>query len=344
MNHPAISSETDVIVHQIQPGDTLSAIVKRYYGPMSPPQQQEWIQRIVANNRSARNANTIYAGQLLKLDVPQQYCAAPKGFPHHFSASDDWFITLNNHWATASAAEREVTSLLTPLIMGGTSAKLAALDRTFKNNAPLLREMVENYENYKAGDLTKGQYDYRRRKLVSQLSQKLGPTQWLLNGTSDLSEVLRITRKAGAEPVAPLKQQARKLVSASKLAAAGGIALTAVSPGMACRQIAEAESVEEKSGILIEVVTGAGVSLGVGSAATIAVFLVAGPFGWVASLVIATGAAAAGIVAGKAARHFYEVKGNGIDLVGPSGVATLCSKPAPRRESRPVAPGLSMRI
>ncbi|ROQ21188.1 LysM domain-containing protein [Marinimicrobium koreense] len=344
MNHPAISSETDVIVYQIQPGDTLSAIVKRYYGPMNPQQQQDWIQRIVANNRSAKNANTIYAGQLLKLDVPRQYCAAPKGFPHHLSASDDWFITLNNHWASASPAEREVTSLLTPLIMGGSSAKLAALDRTFKNNAPLLREMVENYESYKAGDLTKGQYDYRRRKLVSQLSQKLGPTQWLLNGTSDLSEVLRITRKAGAESVAPLKQQARKLVSASKLASAGGIVLTAVSLKMACDQIAEAESKAEKSGILVETITATAVGLGAAAGVSIAVAFASTPVGWVASLVIAAGVAAVSYGSGRAARNMYDSLGTPIDLTTATGVSMLCAKKESSTRGRIVAPGLSMRL
>lgn len=204
--------------------------------------------------------------------------------------------------------------------------------------------MVENYESYKSGDLTKGQYDYRRRKLVTQLSQKLGPTQWLLNGTSDLSEVLRISQRARTEPVAPLKQQALKLVRSAKLASAGGIALTAVSLGMACRQIAEAESTEEKNGILVEAVIATGVSLGLGSGAALAVFLIWGPLGWVASLVVAAGAAAAGILAGKSARNFYEIKGQGVDLVGPSGIGTLCSQPETKREPKIVAPGLSMRI
>ncbi|WP_027330662.1 LysM peptidoglycan-binding domain-containing protein [Marinimicrobium agarilyticum] len=344
MNHSVTSPETDTVVHRIRPGDTLSAIVKRYYGPVSPQRQQELIQQIVASNRSAKNASTIYADQLLKLEVPQQYCAAPKGFPHHFSASDDWFITLNDHWTSASPAEREVTSLLTPLIMGGSSAKLAALDRTFKQNAPLLREMVENYESYKGGDLTKGQYDYRRRKLVSQLSQKLGPTQWLLNGTSDLSEVLRISRNAETKPVSPLKQQAKKLANASRLASAGGIVLTAVSLKMACDQIAEAESGKEKSGILVETVTAATVGLGATTGISIAVALAATPVGWVASLVIATGVAAVSYASGRAARHMYDSLGNPVDLSGATGVSALCSNKEKPKSGRLVAPGLSMRL
>jgi LysM repeat protein len=39
MNHPATSAETDTIVHRISPGDTLSAIVKRYYGSVSHQKQ-----------------------------------------------------------------------------------------------------------------------------------------------------------------------------------------------------------------------------------------------------------------------------------------------------------------
>ncbi|MGD8177385.1 LysM peptidoglycan-binding domain-containing protein [Marinimicrobium sp. ARAG 43.8] len=326
MNHSAIPTGTDTIVHRIRPGDTLSAIIKRYYGPVSPQKQQELIQHIVATNRSAKNASTLYADQLLKLEVPQQYCAAPKGFPHHFSASDDWFIMLNDHWTSASPAEREVTSLLTPLIMGGSGAKLAALDRTFKQNAPLLREMVENYESYKGGDLTKGQYDYRRRKLVTQLSQKLGPTQWLLNGTSDLSEVLRISRKAGVEPVAPLKQQASKLVRSAKLASAGGIALTAISLGMACREIANAGSNSKKNQIFVEVAGGLAGGLIAGAGATLALIFMSTPGGWAVSLLVSAGVAAASFATGRLARSAYNAAGNSVDFVGATGVEEVCVK------------------
>jgi hypothetical protein len=339
MTHSAAATKTDTIVHRIRPGDTLSAIIKRYYGSVNPQRQQELIQQIVATNRSAKNASTIYAGQLLKLEVPQQYCASPKGFPHHFSTSDDWFITLNDHWTSASPAEREVTSLLTPLIMGGSSAKLAALDRTFKQNAPLLREMVENYESYKSGDLTKGQYDYRRRKLVGQLSQKLGPTQWLLNGTSDLSEVLRISRST--DPVAPLKQQAKKLVNSAKLASAGGIALTAVSLHLACREISETNTKNKKNDIFVETMGATFGGLVAAAGATAAIVFLATPPGWVASLVVATGVAATSFAAGKALKYVYTTSGRPVNLVGALGVDSLCSKPKPAKRPRTVAPGLS---
>jgi hypothetical protein len=39
MNHPATSVETDTIVYRIRPVDRLNAIVKRYYGSVSPQKQ-----------------------------------------------------------------------------------------------------------------------------------------------------------------------------------------------------------------------------------------------------------------------------------------------------------------
>ncbi|MGD8177440.1 hypothetical protein [Marinimicrobium sp. ARAG 43.8] len=204
--------------------------------------------------------------------------------------------------------------------------------------------MVENYESYKGGDLTKGQYDYRRRKLLTQLSQKLGPTQWLLNGTSDLSEVLRISREAGTKPVFPLNQQARKLANASKLASAGGVILAAVSLKIACDQIAEAESDKEKSGVFVETVTSAAVGLGATTGISIAVAIASTPVGWVASLVIATGVAAVSYASGRAARHMYDSLGNPVDLSGAIGVSALCSNKEKAKSGKLVAPGLSMRL
>lgn len=53
MNHPATSVDTDTIVHRISPGDTLSAIVKRYYGSVSP-QKQPYLVKEAPNDPAIR--------------------------------------------------------------------------------------------------------------------------------------------------------------------------------------------------------------------------------------------------------------------------------------------------
>lgn len=109
MSHPATSTETDTIALRIPLCATLKTVVKRYCGEVSPKKQKGLVQHVVATGHSAEYINTIYANQLMKLDVPKQCCAAPKGFQNHLGALEDWSITLNNHWASASPTEHEVT-------------------------------------------------------------------------------------------------------------------------------------------------------------------------------------------------------------------------------------------
>ncbi|MCK0162746.1 hypothetical protein [Marinobacter sp. S6332] len=47
-------------------------------------------------------------------------------------------------------------STLLPALIGLGSAKMSMIDTTFSTNAPLMREMVTNHENYKAGEKAKG--------------------------------------------------------------------------------------------------------------------------------------------------------------------------------------------
>lgn len=86
----------DTIVYRVQAGDTLGAIIKHYYGSIPPDKQRAVIIRIQANNPDIKNPDRIYRDQLIRLEVPAQYCPAPLGFPYHFETADanrEWFIT-----------------------------------------------------------------------------------------------------------------------------------------------------------------------------------------------------------------------------------------------------------
>ncbi len=61
----------DTILYDVSTGDSLSAIIKKYYGNISPQQQQKIINTIMQENTELTNPNTIYPGQTLVIDIPQ---------------------------------------------------------------------------------------------------------------------------------------------------------------------------------------------------------------------------------------------------------------------------------
>lgn len=90
----------DTIVYRVKADDSLGAIIKHYYGNIPPDRQQAIIKLIQANNPDIKNPDRIYPNQLIKLEVPAQYCPAPSVFPYHFTASDadqEWFSFLQRN-------------------------------------------------------------------------------------------------------------------------------------------------------------------------------------------------------------------------------------------------------
>ncbi len=76
------SQSLDTIAYQVKPGDSLSAIIKQYYGSLPIQERQALIRKVQADNPGIKNSNLLHPNQLIKLDVPQQYCAAPPGYPY----------------------------------------------------------------------------------------------------------------------------------------------------------------------------------------------------------------------------------------------------------------------
>ncbi|MGQ9425214.1 LysM peptidoglycan-binding domain-containing protein [Gilvimarinus sp. F26214L] len=337
MSTISMKEPTDVVAYSVKAGDTLSAIVHRYYGAVSPPRRQEIIRSIQAANPTVKNPNFIRPGQLIKLEVPAQYCPIPD---RPVYSLEDWFPTLERDWSASSPEERGLQIGLAKLTLGAGSANLSAIDRTFKGASPLLSEMVENYEEYKRGGITKGRYDYQRSKVLKQLTKRLGPTNFLVNGTRSPNEVLRISRKSGTAPTQPITQQITKMKRVSKIASRGGVALSVVGLGIACHEISQTDDVGMKNEILVESLGGLGGGLIYGLGAAIAIALMATPLGWVGTLVIGVGGALAGYAGGKVATQLYDASGRKIDLSGNLGVSTLCA-PGNFENLRASAPKLS---
>ena len=106
------TSNYDTIFHPIRSGDSLNAIIRRYYGTVSQSQQNDIIARILADNPDIKNPHLIYPGQALMLDIPQLYCAAP-GLPQKnltISANKSDIKPLQQQWQKATPQEKGLLS------------------------------------------------------------------------------------------------------------------------------------------------------------------------------------------------------------------------------------------
>lgn len=194
---PDYTQNFDTLLYRVRPGDSLSKILYRYHTGVNKAQLSLLIQQVQADNPFITDPDRIKPDQLISLKIPQQYCSAPtpgRRLPTIRTESQHWVSELEHTWDKSTREERDLLSTLLPAFIGLGSAKMSMIDTTFSTNAPLLREMAGNYEAYKAGRKSKGQYDYQRRKLVGQLTTNLGPTNLILNGGQKPTEVLRISK------------------------------------------------------------------------------------------------------------------------------------------------------
>jgi len=320
----------DAIAYEVQPADNLHSIVFRYYGSMSQNKVRFLADQVLQANPHILTPNSLRAGKLIQLPVPRNYCAAPKGFPFHSPAFEEiadspWFRHLNHSWEKAAPEERAFLHRASPFLLGTGTAALTTLNTTFKTNVPLVGEIAGYYEAFQSGDLTRNQYDYRRRKTLAQLSDNLGPTQRLIHGDRKPGEVIRINRRSGVVPTANIDRQVRRMTDLSKVASRGGVALSVVGLGIACHEISQTSSRDRQNEILVEsaggVVGGVLYSVGAG----IGLAMMATPVGWVGGLVIGVGGALAGYAGSKGTRKIYDLSGRRIDFVEGLGVTNACS-------------------
>lgn len=107
-------------------------------------------------------------------------------------------------------------------------------------------------------------------------------------------------------------------------ASRGGVALSVVGLGIACNQIAHAGTTQKKNEIFVESMGGLIGGLAFAGTATITLFFVATPVGWVAALAIGAGGALAGYGGGEIAKGLYDRNGMRVDFANNLGVSSLC--------------------
>jgi len=319
-----LSKNNDTIFYHVRSGDSISKIIQRYYGPIPAQQRNTIISQIQADNPSLKNPNKIQPNQLLQISIPPQYCSvdSTRGRTPTLRVDPQLIKPLQLQWQRATPKERKMLSTLTPLMLGTGAASMTMLKQTFNANKPLMVEMVKNYETYKAEGITKGQYDYQRKKIITNFNQRMGPLTRVLNSTRTQSEALRISRTKGRVPTKNITQQIGRMGKVAKYAAVGGAVLTAASLGIACGNIANTDSKLEKNQIFVESMGG----LVGGALATATILFFLSPAGWVAALVIGVGGAAGGFISGVGLRRLYTAEFNTFDLTSMTRVNQLCKK------------------
>ncbi len=317
-----IQNRTDLntVIYQVSPGDNLSRIIQRYYGNISPQKQKSLIQQIMLDNPNIKQAHLIYSGQQLQLNVPSLY--APYPAPVITEVDSPTLKTLSDNLEQAPPAEKKLQSALAPILLGSGATGMTLIKQTFSSNTPLLSEIADNYNAYKADNISKGQYDYRRKKMIQQLNTKLGPLQRLLNGHQPLGEVLRISRKKDTAPNHVMHQQAKQMSTLAKAASRGSVVLSAVGLGVACHQMANTDNAQKKNEIMVESLGGllGGAVLG----AIVTVVFIGTPVGWVAALAIGVGSVATSYGFGVGAKKAYTKFGSHIDFATLTHANELC--------------------
>lgn len=307
----------------VRPGDDLTSIVTRRYPSLPTNQREGQIKAILVDNPWITNSRRLTSGKLIFLD----------GQPNTRPASElQWLGYLNAVRERAEPRARSVVDALTPsalnIAAGGLTGAALGLDtvrHSFESNKATVRSIAESYNAYKNGNLTKGQYDFRRRKLIASLKAKLGPLDHSLFGSTPANKILRIDRGAKL-PTRTLMEYVRKMDAVARYARHGGVALAGIDLGLACYQIGGEATQREKNETLVESLGALGGGMVYGFGVTLFVGISATPIGWVAALILAGGGIASGIVGSKVAVFGYRTFAPGVDVVGLTRIDRLCSR------------------
>lgn len=182
------------------------------------------------------------------------------------------------------------------------------------------------YAQYKAGVLSKGQYDYQRGKLLKQFAQLTGPVERLLLKGKTALEAIRINRSKAIPATQTIASHVTRLNQLSRLAKGGGVVLAGVGMAGACGQIGATQNRQEKNEIFFETLGGT-LSSGLTGYA-IGLMFIGTPVGWGLALVLASTTMAAGLAGGWIIKERYKALynkfGDPIDLVSVTGIDALC--------------------
>lgn len=302
--------------YPVQPGDALPALIESIYGSApSSSHYGEVVRALQTLNPHLDMGRPLQPGVVLRLsDCVPAY--VPGGMRPLWLESVPDPSERRSLWALAWAQHSDL--LLAPggVALGATSTLMSP------GNLDVLRRIGDDYALYKRGQLTKGQYDHRRRAAIQTFASNVGPAErWLFQGART-QEAMRIARRGGVPYDLHLQQHLGNLRALSRLTRFGGIVLGGVGVTAACLQIAHAADAREKNEIFVETVASSVVGTGFGI--LVGLVLISNPVGWGTAVALAIGSAAISSLSGWGAKVFYTLKGAQVDLVSGSGVGELC--------------------
>lgn len=307
-------------LYAVRRGDSLLAIIRDQYG-LYGSGAKPVLDKLLRNNPDITNPNLIYPGQLLLLRFP--WDAPDTSLP----VLNDLVYTKQT-WRQASRGEQESMADMTHvyralgLTLTGTSTPLSATNALLQSNIKPLEEIAEAYGDYRAGKITKGQYDYARRKRITAFRNNIGSGERLLFGNKRANQVLRMRPGGGIRATQPMLAQVGRLSKISKYAARGGIILTGVSLAASCHQISHTPDSVERNKIAVEAI--AGTAAGFLTGIAVSVFLVSNPVGWGVAVAIGVGSAATGYFAGQAAGTIYDQNFRHVPVVETLFIDRIC--------------------
>lgn len=192
-----------------------------------------------------------------------------------------------------------------------------------RGNIQPLQNIAKLYEQYKAGDITKNQYSYRRSLSLAKFKGQLGPFERLIYGSKSPNEIIRISRTKAIPATKLITNHIDELSNMSKWASRGGVVLSVAGLGIGCMQIANEEDTHKKNEIFVETIG----SFAAGTAAglVLATIFAATPLGWGVALVIGTASVVASYGVGKGAKYIYNAKSNRVNLVESLNIGAVCS-------------------
>ncbi|WP_425642363.1 LysM peptidoglycan-binding domain-containing protein [Marinomonas gallaica] len=347
----AYQNSYEPVFYYVKPGDTLSQIITSYYDIRYGTTEYDYaLLQVLFNNKHITNPNSIQPRQVISL-LPMTPRYGVSMCLEEDAAQQDFEVlrnkAMNNNSVMAfrpndSATQQFLSSIPSDpqerdmfwtlawlqsnydILSTGAAATANVLgELAGEQNSSLIKEVDSLYIQYQNKKLTKSQYDYKRRQVLKNYSQRVGPVfeRAVFNGQTT-QQAIRINRTKALPANANILKYAGRLNELAKLASKGGLILTGFGVVKGAHDMCQADNIHEKNEIFVETLSGAigGTLAGIGAG----IILASTPIGWVGILAIGAVSALAGLGAGKQARSTYNMFGDPVDIVSLTRAQAIC--------------------
>ncbi|WP_420413021.1 hypothetical protein [Roseibium sp.] len=312
---PMCTVDGSSMLYPIRKGDTLAKIVSEQYNVHGSDVQQA-INSVLANNPEIKDPNMIYAGQMLILEYPYNKKRTENAQIRELLAAQRfWNAKPKTEQAEMAVTTRAITALgvakQVTQVGGTTLSQTASILNTNKRH---YFNVGIDYSRYTRGEITKSQYDYRRRLHLSKLQANLGPLESSLHGNNTVFQKFRMAPGRSNNPTAPFLKQIDAIQDLTGKIKRGGTVLSYIMLPFEAGNIAlrEKDAIQREIKLTklgTETLTGAMAGAVTGRVLTrvvVGVALATTPVGWGAALVIGLGSIVAGEIVSHYAGSAYE--------------------------------------